>query len=366
VESSAQTRVAAVTSYDDMYAVDMLTHWDIKGYRGHMPPTFAEGASWHPYDARSAREVFTDWRNGGLTAVHASVAIWHNARSALDIVGNWRRHIGDNPDLVVPVRCAEDIEKAKELDRTGVLLGFQNSDPFENDLNLVGIFRDLGVLIAQLSYNQQNAIAGGSWDDPDAGLTHIGRRIVQEMGAVGMVIDLSHCGERTCLDTIQHSEQPVAVTHANPVEFTDLDQWGSYRNSRNKSNAVLRELADAGGMLGLVTYTRLLPDRENTTLERFCEMAEWTAELIGIEHLGIGTDYGYGYNDVDRAWVRLGKASREAIIEYEPLPFDHPGWAGPGARRAIAETLLGRGWSADDVGAFMGGNWLRFLREVVG
>ncbi|ORA22919.1 hypothetical protein BST13_35835 [Mycobacterium aquaticum] len=332
-----------------------------------MPATSkADVDDWHPYKARSAREMFENLREGDVTMAHASVAIWHNARDALNIVGNWRHQILANSDLVMPIRCAADVVKAKESNRTGILIGFQNSDPLENDLNLVGAFRDLGVLCIQLSYNQQNAIAGGSWDDPDAGLTHIGRNVVREMNEVGVLIDLSHSGERTCLETIQHSEKPVAVTHANPVEFSSQDEWTSYRNSRNKRNVVLKELAAAGGMLGLTTYTRLLPDRTDTTIQRFCEMAEWTAELIGIEHLGFGSDYGYGYNQIDRAWVRQGKWSRDAIIQYEPLAFDHPEWSGPTGMRTLADALLARGWSAADVSAFTGGNWLRLLDEVVG
>ena len=354
------------TAVEEMIAIDMLMHWDIVGYRGHMPATTADPADWTPYGARSAREMFVDLRRGRLTAAHASVAIFHNARDALSIVANWRHQIHDSSDIVVQIECTADIEKARTSDRTGILLGFQNTDPFENDLNLVGAFRELGVLVAQLTYNQQNAIAGGGWDSPDGGVTSIGRRMIREMNEVGMLIDLSHCGEKTCLDTIEHSEKPVAITHANPSEFVDSDDWASYRNTRNKSRAVLKELADAGGVVGLTTYTRLLPDREATTLARFCEMAEWTAELVGIEHLAFGSDYGYGYNDIDRAWVRQGKSSRDAFIKWEPLQIDHPTWAGPGGMRSVAEELIARGWSPDEVSAFLGGNWTRLLAETVG
>lgn len=352
---------------DDLLTIDMLMHWDVAGYRGHMPATEADMETFHPYAARSAREMFQDLRRGGLTAAHASVAIFQNARDALDVVANWRHQILDSADLVLPVRSVADIERAKQEGRTGIMLGFQNTDPFESDLNLVGAFRELGVLIAQLTYNQQNAIAGGSWDDPDGGLTkHIGRRMVREMNDVGMLIDLSHCGPKTCLDAIEHSEKPVAVTHANPVEFVERDTWASYRNNRNKSSEIIKELAAAGGVLGLTTYTRLLPDREDTNLTRFCEMAEWTAELVGIDHLAFGSDYGYGYNEIDRAWVRQGKWSRDPIIEWEPLRRDHPEWGGPIGMAPLANELLGRGWARSDVAAFMGGNWVRLLAEVVG
>jgi microsomal dipeptidase-like Zn-dependent dipeptidase len=266
----------------------------------------------------------------------------------------------------MPIKYAADIEKAKELSRTGIFLGFQNTTPYENDLNLVGAFRELGVVCAQLSYNQQNGVAGGAWENIDSGLTRTGRNMIREMNDVGVVVDLSHCGERTCLETIEHSEKAVAITHANPVEFGQTDRQTFYGSGRNKSNVILKALADAGGMLGLTTYTRLLPDREATTVERFCEMAEWTAELVGIEKLGFGSDYGYGYNQIDRAWVRSGKWTREPIIEYEPLKFDHPTWSGPHGLPLIADALSARGWSARDVRGFVGGNWLRFLGEIIG
>jgi membrane dipeptidase len=367
--TSSSTQNPVASSYDEMVSIDMLMHWDIAGYRGHMPATTVDDAdaeSWHPYDTRSAQEMFADLHKGGLTAAHASVAIWQNARRALDVVANWRHHILENSDLVVPVKCAADIKKAKELNRTGIFLGFQNTDPYENDLNLVGAFRELGVVCAQLSYNQQNGVAGGAWEDVDSGLTRTGRNMVREMNKVGVLIDLSHCAERTCLETIEHSDKPVAITHANPVEFGELDKQTFYGSGRNKSIVILKELADAGGMLGLTTYTRLLPDREATTVERFCEMAEWTAELVGIEKLGFGSDYGYGYNQIDRAWVRSGKWTREPIIKYEPLEFDHPAWSGPHGMRVIADALLARGWSVQDVSGFIGGNWLRFLGQIIG
>lgn len=358
---------APTVQVDDMIAIDMLMHWDIAGYRGHMPATSRpDSEDWHPYQARSAREMFEDLRSGGITAAHASVAIFHNASEALGIVANWRHQILDSSDLVIPIKQTLDIETAKDSGRTGIMIGFQNTDPFQNDLNLIGAFRELGVLVAQLTYNQQNAIAGGGWDKPDGGVTPIGKRVIHEMNEVGMLIDLSHCGEKTCLDTIEHSSKPVAITHANPTEFVDPDDWASYRNTRNKSTAVLKELAAAGGVVGFTTYTRLLPDREATTLDRFCEMVEWTVDLMGIEHVAFGSDYGYGYNDIDRAWVRQGKSSRDAFITWEPLASDHPAWAGPHGLRPIADAFLRRGWSADDVSAFLGGNWMRLLAETVG
>lgn len=149
-----------------------------------------------------------------------------------------------------------------------------------------------------------------------------------------MLIDLSHCGEKTCLDTIEHSSKPVSITHANPTEFVDRDDWASYRNTRNKSSAVLKELAAAGGVVGFTTYTRLLPDREATTLDRFCEMVEWTVDLMGIEHVAFGSDYGTGTTtSIVRGCVR---ASRAAMLSSTGSP------SRPTIRHGPVHTACGR------------------------
>jgi len=114
-----------------------------------------------------------------------------------------------------------------------VLFGFQNTSLFEDNIDLVRIFHSLGVRIAQLTYNIQNAVASGCWEDETHGISQFfGRNVIKEMNDVGMAIDISHCNEKTGFDAVEFSERPIAITHGNPSEFVGFD---IELNKHNKS-----------------------------------------------------------------------------------------------------------------------------------
>src|SRR5262249_38747720 len=163
----------------------------------------------------------------------------------------------------------------------------QNASPIENDIDLVELFYRLGLRILQLTYNNQSLIGAGCYEAEDAGITRFGRQVIAEMNRVGMVIDLSHSGERTSREAIDLSAPPVAITHANPASFHPV--------LRNKGDALLQALAARGGMLGFSLYPLHLPGGAGCTLETFTAMVARTAELIGVDHLGIGSDLCLGW-----------------------------------------------------------------------
>ena len=132
----------------------------------------------------------------------------------------------------------------------------------------------------------------------DSGVTNFGREAIKEMNRVGIVIDMSHSAEKSTLDAIDISEKPIAITHANP------NFWHSAK--RNKSNDLLKVLADSGGMLGLSLYSHHLKNGTNCTLESFCEMTAKTADIMGVENIGIGTDLCQNQPDSIVEWMRNG------------------------------------------------------------
>ena len=156
----------------------------------------------------------------------------------------------------------------------------------------------LGLRFMQLTYNNQSLLATGCYEDDDTGLTRMGRAVVAEMNRVGMVVDMSHSGERSTLDAIDRSTRPIAITHANPAA------WHPAR--RNKSDTVLRALAESGGMLGFSVYPHHLKDGSACTLAGFCEMIARTADLMGIDRIGIGTDLCQDQPDSIVEWMRVG------------------------------------------------------------
>jgi len=315
--------------------------------------------------SRPSRDRFLEWRAGKVDAVHVTLAVWEGARETLSVIGEWHDLFAENADLIAPARTAQEVREIAASGRTAVIFGFQNTTPFEDDIRMVRVFYELGVRIVQLTYNTQNSIATGCLEDRDAGLSqHVGRQFVREMNEVGMLIDLSHCSEQTCLDTIEHSRDPVALTHANPLEFVGSDVE---LNRRAKSTTVLRELAARGGVVGLSPYVRMLRHGIETTESEFVDMVAWTAEQVGVEHVAFGTDFYTGYGIDAVKWWRMGRWGRES-----PIPIDEsapvvewPTWfESPRSFPTLIEAMQEAGFTEADLQLILGGNWLRLFEHV--
>jgi membrane dipeptidase len=312
--------------------------------------------------SKPSRERFEEWRRAGIDAVHVTVSIWEDTKETMRELGRWQTRFRDHADLITPVTTAADIERARAEGRTGVILGFQNVTAFEDDLDLVGAFHSAGVRIVQLTYNIQNAAGAGCWEREDVGLSQTyGVRVVREMNTVGMLVDTSHCNDRTTLDAVEASEKPVVATHANPRSFVGEDVELAYRN---KSDEALREIAACGGVVGLSMYPRLAPGGDNCTLEQFCEMVLWTAEKIGVQHVGFGSDFYTGYDEEIIAWWRQGRWSRSSMKKISGL-VNFPDWFDAGSGyQAVLERLGELGLNDEELRSVSGGNWARVFGEV--
>ena len=184
------------------------------------------------------------------------------------------------------------------------------------------------------------------------------RFVLREMNRLGMIMDTSHVGDRTTLDCISHSSRPVVATHANPRFF--------FEHRRNKTPEVMRALAESGGILGLATYPALCP--KGTTLESWCDMVARCADLMGVEHVGLGSDCAMGWTTRDAMTINMWHwshepdygAHSEAHPGWDPMP---PWWPSPAACPNVTAGLLARGFSEPETVAIMGGNWLRICTE---
>ena len=238
----------------------------IEDYRAEYVIDACQYANWN-------RTIFEQMREGGVTCVNATIAYWENTRETLTRIAEWRRLFAANADLIMPVKTFTDIRRAKKDGRTGITLALQHCLPIEEEIDMVEIMHDLGVRFMQLSYNNQSTLATGWLESEDPGITRFGREVIREMNRLGVVIDMSHSAERSTLDAIEISERPIAITHANPISWCDT--------RRNKSDTVLKSLAESSGMLGFSFYPNHLRDGSDTTLEEFCNMVARTVELIG-------------------------------------------------------------------------------------
>lgn len=308
------------------------------------------------------REIFEQMRAGGLDAVHATATYWENTRELLSNLGRWNRRFEDHADLIRPVETADDIRAAKSEGRTGIFFGLQNCSPIEDDIDMVALLKRLNVHIMQLSYNNQSLICAGCYEDTDPGISRFGRQVIDEMNRVGMVIDMSHSAEFSTLEAIRLSARPIVISHANPMFFREA--------RRNKSDRVLQALAESGGLLGFSCYPFHLQDGPDCTLEAFTSMIARTVDLMGIEHVGIGTDLCQKQPLSVLEWMRNGRWSK--VKDYGegsannadwPKPLS---WLGSAADFGnIATGLRDRGFDNGDVERIMGNNWLHFLDHAL-
>ncbi len=314
--------------------------------------------------SRWDRPLFEQWRAGGLTAVHVTITYWENTREALSNIGQWNHLFQEHSDLIMPVQTADDIHHAKEQGKTGVILGFQNCSPIEDDISLVEIFHQLNVRFMQLTYNNQSLLASGVYESEDNGISRFGKVVIQEMNRVGMIIDMSHSGQRSTLEAIELSERPITVSHANP-KF-----W--HPALRNQSDTVLKALAQSEGMLGFSLYPLHLKNGGDCTLTDFCTMVAQTADLMGTNNIGIGSDLCVNQPVSILIWMRNGRWSRE--MDYGEATAgsqikwpDAPNWFENSTHFPnITQGLLDIGFDQSEVAKIMGGNWLRFFETSFG
>jgi microsomal dipeptidase-like Zn-dependent dipeptidase len=311
--------------------------------------------------SRPERQRFIEWREGGLVCVHVTVSIWEGARETLSNLGEWNRIFDANSDLIALARSTAEIAQIAASGRTAVVLGFQDTSPFEDDIELVEIFWSLGIRIVQLTYNIQNRIASGCWEPDDQGVSKFfGRGLIAEMNRVGMLIDVSHCSHQSCLDAIEFSSRPIAITHANPAEFVGPEVE---LNRRNKSTALLGALAESGGVVGLSMYPKIMRGGSAASLDTFIDMVKWTVDQIGIDAVGFGSDFYTGWPEDVLKWWRAGRWARESAIPLRGFSSWPEWFRSPTAYPAIVKRLAKRGFSPDEVAKIAGGNWMRLFGD---
>ncbi len=302
---------------------------------------------------RWSEKIFLQMREARLDAVHVTLAYHETFREAVREVEAWNRRFLRHADLLRHARNGADIREARRQGMTAVLFGFQTPSPIEDDPGLVEVWHALGLRFMQLTYNRQSLLAAGWQEEVDGGVTVMGREVIAEMNRLGVIVDLSHTAERSCLDAIEASSMPVAATHANPRSWRDT--------GRNKSEAVIAALAETGGMLGLSLYPHHLRGGSACALEDFCAMAAGIADRHGINVLGIGSDLCQDQPDEVVAWMRQGRwpapPGAEPARFPDPLPWfeDSRGFA------SLHRGLRAAGFDERETAAVLGGNWLRFL-----
>lgn len=307
-----------------------------------------------------SERIFRDLQAGQVTAIHVTIAYHEDFREMVENITRWNAWFGQYSDLIFHGRDAGDVRRAQAEGRTAVFFGFQNCSPIEDDIGLVEVCHTLGARFMQLSYNNQSLLAAGCYESEDTGITRMGREVIREMNRLGMVIDMSHSGDRSTIEAIEISERPIAITHANPKSW--------HPTVRNKPDHLLKALGQSGGMLGFSLYPHHLKGSSGCTLESFCEMVARTAELMGVGAIGIGSDLCQDQPDSVVEWMRRGKWTKDASAPSKSHSFPpQTSWFGSNRDFAnVANGLRTVGFSEAEVDRIMGLNWLEFFEVSFG
>ncbi|HWL28153.1 MAG TPA: membrane dipeptidase [Burkholderiaceae bacterium] len=307
-----------------------------------------------------------DVRTGGVSAMNVTITeMAEGFEQAVKDIAIWRRRCRQDPNWVL-VEGVEDIDRAKRTGAVGLIMGWQNAKPFGDQLDRIAMFHELGLRVVQLTYNEANLAGDGCLETRNAGLSRFGVQMVEEMCRVGLAIDVSHCAEQTCLDACAHATRPVLLTHANANAVV--------RRPRNKSDEVIKAVAQTGGVIGCSIHGYLNwrgdPDKQSS-LEDFVANVKYIGQLVGFEHVGIGTDFPSvdTYAAVEHVMVMsrtkypgsggdlaaaFGDVMEARYPKETPTPAQFP---------VLAQALEDGGLTHNQIEAVLGGNFYRAFNE---
>jgi membrane dipeptidase len=335
---------------------------DSLGGPGGRAPSGGDDAHW------SDAEI-EDVRVSGLTACNLTVSLVGNApgryAATLENIAHTDGEIARHPDVFLKVLKAADLATAKSSNRLGVIYGFQDTSMLEGDLSRLEVFTGLGVRIVQMTYNRGNLMGDGCLEARDAGLTRLGRELIERLNQRRVLLDLSHGGARTIEEGIAACKGPLAITHTGCRALVDVP--------RNVRDEALKAVADKGGVVGIYSmcFLKYLSQPHREDLIRHVEHA---VEVCGEDHVGLGTDGNISALTVDEAYR---KSFRAEIAERIKAGISAPGespdvlnmipeYNTPRRFLLLADDLGRRGWPESRIEKLLGANFARLFTEVWG
>ena len=299
--------------------------------------------------------VFDNMKDG--TACVTGNAPWRR-EDIITYLGMRQADLAHAPGFLV-VRTVADIDTARTSGRIGLVFGLEAATPIENELDRLDVLYGLGIRQIGIAYSDANTLGSGLSEPVDGGLTAFGRRAVTRMNQLGLAIDLSHSSDRTALDTCAGSDAPVLITHAGARAVWDTP--------RMKPDAVLRAVAETGGVIGMsaAPHTTLSHPNPRHSIESVMDHFRYCADLVGLEHVAFGPDTLYGdHVTMHRVFAHLLSLSAMRGPAFEPVEYVD-GLENPTENFAnICDWLVGHGFSDDEIRAVLGGNVYRVLQQI--
>jgi membrane dipeptidase len=307
-------------------------------------------------------ESFTALTKSGYTGFNASLNS-RNLETAIKSLTEWQMRIQSHPDRLIYAKSADDFIRAKKEDKVAVLMGFQNATMMERSIENLDILYQLGTRWIQLTYNHRNLLGDGCTERTNAGLSDFGVEAVERMNELGIIIDLSHCGQQTTDDGIKFSKSGVSINHSMCEAL--------HRNHpRAKTDEQIRAMANKGGVIGIICLGYMIGPNlsDETTLETYVDHIDHAVNVGGIDHVGVAADFAIQGLEATGAtrenWYepRLTRFKPSYKVQWPPWI---PELDTTDRYRHVAKLLDKRGYSTGDIEKILGLNWLRYFRETL-
>ncbi|HET9533319.1 MAG TPA: membrane dipeptidase [Blastocatellia bacterium] len=347
--SAAEYSTRAIDLIKRATVIDMLSPFAI---------SFSKQMSWFSNPDSFAAADIARFKDSGINVFHIAIGIGGREPylNALRFFASWNGFIANHDRDLMRVDSAEDLDRANSSGKVGVLLGLQNSEHFQAPAD-VDFFYGLGQRVSQLTYNSRNLIGNGSTERRDDGLSDFGVSIVDRMNRAGMAVDVSHCGDRTTLDAFEVSKKPVLITHSNCRALVA-------GHPRCKTDEAIKKMAATGGVMGITGVRMFVKVDEPTTVEHVLDHFDHVARLVGVEHLGVGSDVDLdGYDDLPPPELSRLKSAYKGSYAFRDK-IDIEGLDHPRRMFDLTEGLIRRKYSDKDIEMILGGNFKRVLAQI--
>lgn len=306
-----------------------------------------------PFEFEEKWQLVDRYIKAGFSAITLSIANEESTQeNTLSYLAKLLVYLNQHSNKYVLVKNPHDIEKAKKENKLAVKLMFQGTSPLGKNLNMVKLFRDLGITSLILCYNIKTPMGDGVVESVDGGLSHLGKKLIAEMNRVGMLIDLSHTGYKTSREAIEISKHPVIFSHSNAYSI--------HPHLRNLKDDMIKAVAKTGGYIGINGIGVLLGD-EKASPTKVVEHINYISELVGPEHVALGTDYLYFPDEFPSFMKKQSITHPESYAKNFQITWQS---FVPEKIPAIIEGLLKTGYSEREIKGILGENHLRVFRKI--
>ena len=299
---------------------------------------------------------FRRFQSTGVSVINFGVGV-DDFADALQLFAKWNSFIAEYPQWLMRINNPADLAKAKEQCKLGIIFGLQSSGQFEKIDDVDRCF-GYGLRVSQLCYNFRSRVADGAFEPYDGGVSEYGGTVIDRMNSIGMAVDLAHASDKTKLDAIARSKTPVILSHGNCRALNP-------NAPRTTTDDAIRKLASRGGVMGITDVAFMVKGSEPVSIDDVIDHYDHVRDLVGIEHVGVGSDAGIESNDLGSAAVL-----KDMLAKGDPRYHIHgehelvTGLWGTTRMYELTAALVRRGYTDEQLRLVLGGNWARVLKDI--